>query len=186
MNEPQTELAKNLQLEVYQLRAENEELRKSLQQNQTMNDTPETQAAFLLFDTGEQGLHYVSEQMRRIERERDQLRQWTSVNGVLELERERDQYQAAMARYLEAYRKEQSKNQELEKKLEAFNQNMSQPLRTAYSRKELSEVLTKWMIKRWGNSPENLPPCLQDRFYRDNGMIHDFIADHFPTEKKEP
>ena len=59
-----------------------------------MNDTPETQAAFLLFDTGEQGLHYVSEQMRRIERERDQ-------NNL------------DMLRYLEAYQKEQVKNYEL-------------------------------------------------------------------------
>ena len=186
MNEPQTELAKSLQLEVYQLRAENDKLLKSLQQSQTMNETPETQAAFLLFDTGEQGLHYVREQMRKIERERDQLRQWTSANGVLELERERDQNESDMLRYLEAYQKEEAKNQELEKKLEAFNQNMSQPLRTAYSRKELSEALTEWMVKRWGNSPENLPPCLQDRFYRDNDLIYYFIAYHFPTEKKQP
>ena len=98
MNTPQTELAKSLQLEVYHLRAENEELRKSLQQDQTMN----------------------------------------------------------------------------------------RPLRTAYSRKELSEALNEWMVKQWGNSPKNLPPCLQDKFYRDNGLIYHFIADHFPTEKKEP
>lgn len=100
---PQTELAKSLQLEVYQLRAENDELRKSLQQNQTMNETPETQAAFLLFDTGEQGLHYVREQMRRIELERDHA-------------------ESDMARYLEAYQKEKAKNHELEKKLLVITQ----------------------------------------------------------------
>ena len=98
MNEPQTELAKNLQLEVYQLRAENDQLHKWLQQSQTMNE----------------------------------------------------------------------------------------PLRTAYSRKELSEALTKWMIEQWGNIPQNLPPCLQDKYYRDNSLICHFIADHFPTEKQEP
>ena len=98
MNTPQTELAKSLQLEVYHLRAENDELRKSLQQSQTM----------------------------------------------------------------------------------------SQPPRTAYSRKEISDALTEWMVKLWGSSPENLPPCLQDRFYRENDLIYYFIADHFPTEKKEP
>ena len=98
MNTPQTELAKSLQLEVYRLRAENEELRKLIQQDQTM----------------------------------------------------------------------------------------SQPLRTAYSRKEISKALAEWMIKRWGNIPQNLPPCLQDKYYRENSLICHFIAYHFPTEKKEP
>ena len=61
---------------------------------------------------------------------------------------------------------------------------MSKPLRTAYSRKELSEALNKWMIDRWGESPANLSPCHRDRYYRDNGLIYHFIADHFPTEKE--
>ena len=69
---------------------------------------------------------------------------------------------------------------------------MSEPLRTAYSLQEISEKLNEWMIDLWAESlddpcgqiPKSLTPEERDQFYRDNGLIKDFLADHFPTEKE--
>jgi hypothetical protein len=52
-----------------------------------ITDTPETDEAL---STAECESDLVM-RMRRIERERDELKRWTSVNGVIDLQRERDE-----------------------------------------------------------------------------------------------
>jgi hypothetical protein len=70
---------------------------------------------------------------------------------------------------------------------------MNEPLRTAYSLKEISEKLNQWMIDLWAESsddpyggeiPKSLTPEERDQFYRDNGLIYHFLSDHFPTKKE--
>jgi hypothetical protein len=56
-------------------------------------DTPETDEAL---STAECESDLVM-RMRRIERERDELKRWTSVNGVIDLQRERDEARDALA-----------------------------------------------------------------------------------------
>jgi hypothetical protein len=76
---------------------------------------------------------------------------------------------------------------------EIKKQTTSEPLRTAYSLKEISEKLNQWMIDLWteslddprgGEIPKSLTQYERDQFYRDNGLIYHFLADHFPTEKQ--
>ncbi len=67
---------------------------------------------------------------------------------------------------------------------EIEKQTTSEPPRTAYSLKEISEKLNQWMIDQWGDLPKDLDPHRRDQFYRDNGLIYHFLTDHFPTEKQ--
>ncbi len=57
-----------------------------------------------------------------------------------------------------------------------------EPLITGYSREALTTHLTEWMTEMWGN-PINLTPEQRDQWHRDNGLIHHFIRDHFPTNQ---
>lgn len=57
------------------------------------------------------------------------------------------------------------------------------PLRVAYSRAELSDKLTIWMVKEFGHPRDHInDPDQRDAWYRNNGLIHQFICDHFPVE----
>lgn len=53
--------------------------------------------------------------------------------------------------------------------------------RSAYSRKDLAVKLREWMEKNSGKpSDYKDQPEQRDRWYRDAGLIYDFICDHFP------
>lgn len=54
-------------------------------------------------------------------------------------------------------------------------------LRRAYSREELSSSMAEWMVKTFGH-PMEITDTARERWLRDNGMIHQFIRDHFPAE----
>ena len=57
------------------------------------------------------------------------------------------------------------------------------PLFTAYSRNDLIEKLTDWMLEFQGN-PRELTPEQRNQWHRDNGLICHFIRDHFAVEIK--
>jgi hypothetical protein len=60
-------------------------------------DTPETDSEEIIITKGKP-THWVSREFaRRLERERDELKRWTSVNGVIDLQRERDEAQEQLA-----------------------------------------------------------------------------------------
>ena len=68
------------------------------EQIRTMStDTPETDEAWSWFSGNPELLDYVEELSRRLERERDELKRWTSVNGVIDLQRERDEAREQLA-----------------------------------------------------------------------------------------
>jgi hypothetical protein len=53
---------------------------------------------------------------------------------------------------------------------------------STYTRKELAEKLKEWMEKNQGKpSDYKDQPEQRDRWYRDAGLIYDFISDHFPA-----
>lgn len=63
-----------------------------------MNNTPTPETDAESFSTAYyQGEMVCAEFTRRLERELNELRRWTSVNGIIELQRERDDARAALA-----------------------------------------------------------------------------------------
>ncbi len=61
-----------------------------------------------------------------------------------------------------------------------MSDSQDEPLRCSYSREELMQKLTDWMVKIYG-SPTSYAddPDQRDAWYRDNGLIAHFIRDHF-------
>jgi len=122
---------------------------------------------------------------RQLERELAAAKQLAESNGKLahDLGIELMQSKEANAGLMKACKHLES---EIEK------QTMSEPLRTAYSLKEIAEKLNQWMIDQWSQSsddpcgqiPTSLSQYERDQFYRDNGLIYHFLADHFPTKKE--
>lgn len=82
------------------------------------SDTPETDNALYPMN----GVDIVwPDFARKLERERDQLRRWTSVNGVLELQRERDEARADAIRWQSIAEGRGRTNETLQPEREAEN-----------------------------------------------------------------
>jgi hypothetical protein len=58
-----------------------------------------------------------------------------------------------------------------------------EPLRRAYSREELASAMAEWMVNTFGHPLNDINDTDRlDRWYRDNGMLYQFICAHFPSE----
>lgn len=53
------------------------------------------------------------------------------------------------------------------------------PLRCAYSRAEMNQLVDTWMRLHFGELPSN-PNA--DQWLRDSGLLRQFIQDHFPDK----
>ena len=56
----------------------------------------------------------------------------------------------------------------------------NEPFRHAYSLEEINAKLTAWMIETEGHPMEIEDEDERGRWYQHNGMIHHFLACHFP------
>lgn len=54
----------------------------------------------------------------------------------------------------------------------------NEPLRRQFSKQELTDKLTSWMIENFGR-PKELKGGEKDRWYERDGMMHQFITDLF-------
>ena len=58
-----------------------------------------------------------------------------------------------------------------------------EPLRMCYSRQEAAAKLDEWMVREFGHPLDYVNESKQqNRWYRDNGVLHRFICELFPTE----
>jgi len=61
-----------------------------------------------------------------------------------------------------------------------------EPLRRAYSREELASAMAEWMVNTFGHPLNDINDTDRlDRWYRDNGMLYQFICAHFPSENAD-
>jgi hypothetical protein len=57
----------------------------------------------------------------------------------------------------------------------------TEPLTVSYSRAAATKRLNEWMVKEFGHPLDFVTePEHQDRWYRDNGLLHRFICELFP------
>jgi hypothetical protein len=67
--------------------------------------------------------------------------------------------------------------------IESPDRDYAQPLRRAYSREELASAMAEWMMNTFGHPLNDINDSERlDRWYRDNGMLYQFICAHFPSE----
>ena len=61
-----------------------------------------------------------------------------------------------------------------------------EPLRMCYSRQEAAAKLDEWMVREFGHPLDYVTESKQqNRWYRDNGVLHRFIRELFPAENTQ-
>lgn len=93
-----------------------------------MSETPETNALLKGKTTAwNVSVDDLLDHARRLERERDELKRWTSVNGVLELQRERDEWKRShdhVCRELSSCENARDQNAEMAEQARAAIRNL--------------------------------------------------------------
>lgn len=57
-----------------------------------------------------------------------------------------------------------------------------EPTQVSYTREAAAKILDEWMVREFGHPLDyRTESAQQDRWYRDNGLLHRFIRELFPS-----
>ena len=63
---------------------------------------------------------------------------------------------------------------------------MSEPLRTAYSREEITRAAQAWIVATYGRQADCADAAERDRWDTRFGLLLSFLYDHFPATPPTP
>jgi hypothetical protein len=122
-------------------------------------DTPETDEAAMWSELGwTVDINFA----RKLERERDELKRWTSVNGVIDLQRERDEAREYADKLAEGL-----PDGMLPKDVEVLreaNLGLATELATATAQRDRLAAALQNIIRIYENPAKNCIPCSSDMY----------------------